>query len=151
MVQGFLATTHLGTPSTGDPTPIDSGIEDPGAAVEDDVPASCPPIVEKPDGDCRVHKPEVPHGPASQQRLGLEDDVANNVQLMGWPKYLKDRPEGRSRSPTRRPGRGGTAPAFDSGPPLRPEGLDPTSAHLQTASSTGRPGQNTTSDSDPLL
>ena len=32
--------------STGDPTPIDYGIEDLGAAVKDNVPASYPPIVE---------------------------------------------------------------------------------------------------------
>ena len=31
--------------------------------------------------------------------------------------------------------------ASDSGPPLRPEGLDPTPARLRTASPTGRPGQ----------
>ena len=45
---------------------------------------------------CRVHKPGVPHGPASQQRLGLADNVANNAQLMGWPKHLNDMPEGQS-------------------------------------------------------
>ena len=43
-----------------------------------------------------VHKPRVPHGLTSQQRLGPADDVANNAQLMGWPKYLNDRLEGRS-------------------------------------------------------
>jgi hypothetical protein len=46
MAQGILAATHLGTPSTGDPTPVDYGIEDPGATVEDDAPASYPPIIE---------------------------------------------------------------------------------------------------------
>ena len=47
-------------------------------------------------GSCRVHKPGVPHGLASQQRLGLADNVANDAQLLGRPKYLNDRPEGRS-------------------------------------------------------
>ena len=48
-------------------------------------------------GGCyRVHKPEVHHGPTSQQRLGPIDNVVSNTQLMGWPKYLDDRPEGRS-------------------------------------------------------
>jgi hypothetical protein len=50
MAQGILAATHLGTPSTGDPTPVDYGIEDPGATVEDDAPASYPPS-SKPNGD----------------------------------------------------------------------------------------------------
>ena len=45
---------------------------------------------------CQVHKPGVPHGPASQQRLGLAHSIANNVQLMDRPKYLNDRSEGRS-------------------------------------------------------
>ena len=37
---------------------------------------------------CRVHKPEVPHGPASQQKLGPTDDVVNDAQLLGRLKYL---------------------------------------------------------------
>ena len=71
---------------------------------------------------CRVHKPGVPHGSASQQRLGPAENVTNDTQLVGRPKYLNDRPEG-IQSLTGRPGRGGTTPASDSGPPLRPEGL----------------------------
>jgi len=47
-----------------------------------------------PESICRVHKPRVPHGPASQQKLGPVDDVTNDTQLMGRPKYLNDRPEG---------------------------------------------------------
>ena len=70
---------------------------------------------------CRVHKPRVPHGPASQQRLGPAGNIVNDAQLLGQPKILNDRPEWRSKSPTRRPGRGGTTPASDSGPPLRLE------------------------------
>ena len=45
---------------------------------------------------CRVHKSGVPYGPASQQRLGPIDNVASNAQLVGRPKYLDDRSEGRS-------------------------------------------------------
>ena len=44
-------------------------------------------------------------------------------------------------------------PASDSGPPLRPEEKQRsllTLARLQTASPTGRPGQSTISDSDPV-
>ena len=37
---------------------------------------------------CRVHKPGVPNGPASKQKLGLADNVANDAQLLGRPKYL---------------------------------------------------------------
>ena len=106
---------------------------------------------------CRVHKPGVPHGSASQQRLGPAENVTNDTQLVGRPKYLNDRPEG-IQSLTGRPGRGGTTPASDSDPSLRPEGLTkeeqrslPTPAHLWMASPTGRPGQNTTSDCDPRL
>jgi len=47
-------------------------------------------------GSCQVHKPRVLHGPASQQKLGPADDVANDAQLLGQPKYLNDRPEGQS-------------------------------------------------------
>ena len=39
-------------------------------------------------GDCRVHKPGVLYGPTSQQRLSPADDVANDAQLLGRPKYL---------------------------------------------------------------
>jgi len=45
---------------------------------------------------CRVHKPRVPHGLASQQRPGPADYVVNDAQLMGRPKYLNNRPEGQS-------------------------------------------------------
>ena len=64
---------------------------------------------------CRVHKPRVPNGHASQQKLGPADDIANDAQLLGRPKKPNDRTEGRSS--LRLEG------AFDSGPPLRPEGL----------------------------
>ena len=30
------------------------------------------------------------------KRLGLVDNIANNAQLLGQPKYLDNRPEGRS-------------------------------------------------------
>jgi len=71
---------------------------------------------------CRVHKPGVPHGPASQQRIGPADDVANDAQLLGRPKKPNDRP-GAIQSSTGRPGQRETALASDSGPPLQPEGL----------------------------
>ena len=88
---------------------------------------------------CRVHKPGVPHGSASQQRLGPAGNIANNAQLTGRPNYLNDRPEGRSNhrpkglakeerrplpTPARlsnRSARFGLQPV--SGRPLRPEGL----------------------------
>ena len=57
---------------------------------------------------CRVYKPRVPHGSASQQRLGPADDIANDAQLLGRPKYLNNCPEGRSNLSTGRPGQGGT-------------------------------------------
>jgi len=98
-------------------------------------------------GSYRVHKPKVPHGPASQQRLGLAEDVANDTQLLGWPKYLNDRPEGRSN--------------------LRPEGLSkeerrplPTMARLSdrkdsfptpTHLSDRKAWPNNASDSNPRL
>ena len=50
------------------------------------------------------------------------------------------------QSSTGRPGRGETALASNSGPPLRPERSLRSPARLRTASPTGRPGQNTTSD-----
>ena len=99
----------------------------------------------------RVHKPGVSHGPASQQRLGPADNVANDVQLLGRPKYLK-RQAGRAiQSPTGRPGRGETTPVSDSGPPLRPGHSHRSPACLRTTSLTGRPSQSTTFDSDPRL
>ena len=45
-------------------------------------------------GSCRVHKPRVSHGPAFQQKLSPADDVANNAQLLGWPKNLTIGQEG---------------------------------------------------------
>ena len=41
------------------------------------------------DDSYRVHKPGVPNGPASQQKFGPIDDVANDAQLLGRPKCLK--------------------------------------------------------------
>ena len=109
----------------------------------------------------KVHKSEVSHGPASQQKLSPADDVANDAQLLGRPKYLttsqngdpvsdqKARPRRdvarfrlRPASPTGRPGRGGTTLASAARLRLRP------------ASPTGRPGQGgstLTSDSGPPL
>ena len=46
------------------------------------------------EGSYRVHKLRVPHGPASQQKFGPADDVANDAQLLGWPKYLNNTLEG---------------------------------------------------------
>ena len=43
---------------------------------------------------CRVHKPGVPHGLASQQRLGPAGNIAKNAQLMGRPKYINNKAEG---------------------------------------------------------
>ena len=70
---------------------------------------------------------------------------------MGQPKYLNDRPEGRSNL---RPG--GLAeeeqrPLSDSGPPLRPERSLRSLARLRTTSATGRPGHSSASGSDPRL
>ena len=99
-------------------------------------------------GSCRVHKPGVPHGLASQQRLGPTDDVANNAQTPGLAQIPKQQARRAIQSPTGRPIQGGTTPASDSGLPLRPEGLTKeeqcsllTLARLRTASSTGSPGQ----------
>ena len=38
---------------------------------------------------CQVHKPGVPHGPASQQKLGPADDVANDAQTPGLAQTPK--------------------------------------------------------------
>jgi len=38
---------------------------------------------------CRVHKPGVPHGPASKQKLDPADDVANDAQTLGPTKIPK--------------------------------------------------------------
>ena len=73
-------------------------------------------------GSCWVHKPEVPHGPASQQKLGLADNVANDAKLLGQPKYLTIDLKGDLISDQKAWPRG-TAPASDFGPPLRPKGL----------------------------
>ena len=107
---------------------------------------------------CWVHKPGVPHRPAFQQRLSPADNVANDAQTLGTAQKPKQKTRRTIQSPTRRPGRGGTTPASDSGPPLRPKGLAKeeqrsllTPAHLRTASPTGGPGQTPLSDSDPRL
>ena len=105
---------------------------------------------------CRVHKPGVPHGPASQRRLSLVDDVVNDAQLLGQPKYLTTGQRGdpisdrkawprrngarfrlRPASPTGRPGRGETTLASDSDPRLRP-GMHRTSTY--SSSLTGAVG-----------
>ena len=82
-----------------------------------------------------VHKPGVSHGPASQQKLGpaddVADDVANDAQLMGQPKYLNKQVRRAIQSPTEKPGRGGTTLASDSGPPLQP-GMGQTPAHCSS-------------------
>ena len=82
----------------------------------------------------------IPNGPASQQKLGPADDVANDAQLLGWPRYLTTgrkgdpvsnwkawsrRDDARFRlqpaSPIGRPSQGGTTLAFDFGLPLQPK------------------------------
>jgi len=94
------------------------------------------------DGVCWVHKPGVLYGPASQQRLGPTDDVANDAQTPEPAQIPKnDRPEGRSSfqpeglaEKERRP-----LPTL-AGLSDRKASL-PTPAHLRMASPTGRPGQ----------
>ena len=75
--------------------------------------------------------------------------LQTNVQLMGRPKYLNDRPEGRSNHRPEGLAKEERLPFSNSGPPLRPERSLRSPAHLRTASPTGKPGQSTTSDSDP--
>ena len=75
---------------------------------------------------------------------------ADNVQLMGRPKYLNNRPEGRSNHRSEGLAKEERRPFSDSCPPLRPEGSLRSPAHLRTASLTGSPGQSTTFDSDPI-
>ena len=87
---------------------------------------------------CRVHKPGIPNGPAPQQKLGLADDVANDAQLMGRPRYLNDRPEEGSSLRPDGLAKEGTTSASDSDPRLRPEGL-------------AKEGTTLASDSDPRL
>ena len=87
----------------------------------------------------------------SSKGLAQQTTLRTNAQLLGRPKYLKRQARRAIQSPTGRPGRGGTAPASDSGPPLRPEHSLRSLARLRTASSTGRPSQNTTSDFDLRL
>ena len=67
---------------------------------------------------CRVHKPGVPHGPASQQKLSPADDVANDAQLLGRPEIPKRQARREIQSLTGRPGQGGTTLASDSASPL---------------------------------
>ena len=107
-------------------------------------------------GMCRVHKPGVPHGHASQQKARPGRRRCERRATSGPAQNPNDRPEGRSNlrpeglakrnsvrfrlrptSSTRRPGREGTSLAFDSGPSLQPKGLAekerrslPTPAHL---------------------
>ena len=88
-----------------------------------------------------------------QQRLGPADDVVNDAQLLGRPRYLKtgqkDDPISDWKAWPRRNGvRFRLRPASPTG---RPQPLLATPAHLRTASPTRRPGQNTTFDSNPLL
>ena len=81
-------------------------------------------------GSCRVHKPGVPHGPASQQRLG----PANNAQLMGRPKHLNNKPKGQSSHQPEGLAKEEQRPLVDYfGPPLRPE------RSLRTPAVSGRP------------
>ena len=75
------------------------------------------------DTNYRVHKPGVPNGPASQQKLGPADDVTNDAQLLGWPRYLNDRPEERSSLRPKGLDKEGTMLASDYDPRLCPEGL----------------------------
>ena len=74
---------------------------------------------------------------------------ADNTQLMGQPKYLNNRPEGRSNHRPEGLPEEERRPFSDSGPPFRPEDSLRSPAHLRTASPTGRLGQSTTSDSNP--
>ena len=68
---------------------------------------------------------------------------------MSRPKYLNNRPEGRSNHRPEGLVEEERHPIFDSGPPLRPEHSLRSLAHHRMASPIGRPGQSTTSDSDP--
>ena len=72
---------------------------------------------------CRVHKPEVPHGPASHQRFGPADNIVNDAQLLAQPKYLNDWPKGQSNLRPEGLAKAEQTLASDFGPPLRPEGL----------------------------
>ena len=76
---------------------------------------------------------------------------ADNAQLMGRPQYLDKRPEGRSNHQPKGLAEEERRLFSDSSPPLRPEGSLRSLARLRTASPIGRPGQNTTSNSDPRL
>ena len=74
---------------------------------------------------------------------------ADNAQIMGQPKYQNNRPEGRSNHRPEGLTEEERRPFSNSSPPLRPERSLRSPTHLWTASLTGRPGQSTTSDSDP--
>ena len=107
---------------------------------------------------CRVHKPGVPHGPASQQRFGPAEQHCEQRVAHGPAQTPKRQARRTIHSLTRRPSRGGTTSTSASGPPLRPKGLMKkeqhslsTPTHLQTASPIGGPGQTPLFDSDPLL
>ena len=69
---------------------------------------------------------------------------------MGRPKYLNNRLEGRFNHRPEGLAEEERCPFSIFGPPLRPERSLRSPARLKMASSTGRPGQNTTSDSDPM-
>ena len=75
------------------------------------------------------------------ERLGPADNFANKRATLGSAQVPKQQARRAIRSPTERPGRGGTASASDSGPPLRLERSLLTPARLRTTSPTGWPGQ----------
>ena len=90
---------------------------------------------------CRVHKPRVPRGPNSLQRFSPADNIANKRATHGPAQIPRRQTRTTIQSLTERPGRGGTATAFDFGPPLRPERSLRSPARLRTAPPTRRPGQ----------
>ena len=106
---------------------------------------------------CPVHKPRVPHGPTSQQKLGPADDVANDTQLLGQPKDLTTSQKGdpitdRKAWPRNRQ-RLLLTPARLSDRKARPR-RNGARFRLRSTSPTGRPGQGGTalaSDPSPPL
>ena len=96
---------------------------------------------------CRVHKPWVPRGPASQQRLGPSRQRATR-----GPAQVSKRQATRAiQSPTERSGRGGTAPVFRLRPTSPTGALAPVSSPPPDGLSDRKAWPNNTSDSDPLL
>jgi len=93
---------------------------------------------------CRVHKPGVPRGPATPQRLGPSRQCATH----GPAQESKHQVRRTIQSPTGRSGRGGTAPAFPT------PATSPTGAPVSVTSpppddlSDRKAWQSTTSDSD---